>query len=287
MANFWEVAHAKDVQKISEEMQQSNKLTQVQHELTESQYGAHSYADAAADITAGVDDDPKPNKGASSLEDRAMSLAAKMSKSKQLDFDNLAKLLVMQIFIRLKDNPSIDKKKMDEIADDKFVEKSADSLRNSKAFVNLMDKPIPADYKFLKDGKAYEALALEQRKIMDEEKAELEKHSRIQKEKTKEEIELSKGTLGIDANSRVGQAMVSFNKLETPEQKKARIEQLFGVKDLSKMNSTELKKVGMIRDFIKDANELKANEIEFQKQQEQPESPQKKNENLQLGQRYL
>lgn len=287
MPSFWEKTKINDVEAVSDEFAQSNKLIQAQHRIAESQFGAHSYADKAADIVAGVDDDAKPNTGSVSLEDRAMALAAKMSKGKNLNAGDLSKLLLMQILIRLKDNPLVDDKKVDELADDKFIEKGSETLRNSKAFVNLQDKPIPSDYKFLKDGKAYDALAAEQKKILDEEKITLEKQKKIEEREAKKSLEMNKGILGIDPNSRVGQEMLTFNKLDTPEQKKKRLEELFGVKDLSKMNPEEMKKAGQIKEFLKDANEIKQKEIQFEKQPDQPEELQKKNENLQLGRRYL
>lgn len=277
MANFWET---KDMDK---EIEYSNKLQEKQREIAESEFAGHSYADAAADATAGV----QPGKGTVSLEDRAMALAAKISKSKTLDKMDLSKIMVIQGLIRLKDNPLVDERKVDMLADDKFIEKSSETILNSKAFANLEGKPIPTDLKSLKSGKPYEILAMEQKKVMDEEKKQLEKQKTLEQEQAKKQLEASKGILGIDPTSRVGQEMLNFNQLDTPEQKKKRLEELFGVKDLSKMNPEEMKKAGMIKEFVKDANEMKTKEIQFEKQTDQPESPQKKNENLQLSQRYL
>lgn len=280
MANFWEVN-----QKIDDELERSNLLQKKQKEMEREGLGAHSFAEEAANAaTDGIHDYDEPAKKPASLEDRALELAAKTAPGKKLGENDFSKLLVMLGLIKLKNNPLVDRERVDALADDKFIEKNAKILSESKAFKNVMEKDVPTDLQSVKNGNTYEALALEQKKVMEEE--EKARDRMLKENERKRAKELEEKVHDITANKEIGQEMLNFNKLDTPEQKKRRLEELFGVDDLSKMSPKDMEKAKAIREFVEGANQIEEKAIDFNKQKDQPDNPQKKLDNQELMRRF-
>lgn len=280
MANFWEVN-----QKIDDELERSNLLQKKQKEIEREGLGAHSFAEEAANAaTDGIHDYDEPAKKPASLEDRALELAAKTAPGKKLGENDFSKLLVMLGLIKLKNNPLVDRERVDALADDKFIEKNAKILSESKAFKNVMEKDVPTDLQSVKNGNTYEALALEQKKVMEEE--EKARDRMLKENERKRAKELEEKVHDITANKEIGQEMLNFNKLDTPEQKKRRLEELFGVDDLSKMSPKDMEKAKAIREFVEGANQIEEKSIDFNKQKDQPDNPQKKLDNQELMRRF-
>ena len=280
MANFWEVN-----QKIDDELERSNLLQKKQKEMEREGLGAHSFAEEAANAaTDGIHDYDEPAKKPASLEDRALELAAKTAPGKKLGENDFSKLLVMLGLIKLKNNPLVDRERVDALADDKFIEKNAKILSESKAFKNVMEKDVPTDLQSVKNGNTYEALALEQKKVMEEE--EKARDRMLKENERKRAKELEEKVHDITANKEIGQEMLNFNKLDTPEQKKRRLEELFGVDDLSKMSPKDMEKAKAIREFVEGANQIEEKSIDFNKQKDQPDNPQKKLDNQELMRRF-